>query len=170
MNTSKDTKKNEYDLVERIFGWTVLAFIASVVGYAIYCGTQPEPPAPESRITLTLKGEHALRKFKIVSDSGEVGKVTFFIIGDNNKGNFAGRMVSFSFKLATGEYAICELPLTKIRVKCDSKYTEPYITFSWREPFWLVSKTQDMMTDCVEYMTVYCREEDFPAEVNISDI
>ena len=116
-----------------------------------------------------LQGEHILRKFKVVHETGTRWSGSYFLIGGSaSGGSYSSTKISFSWKMNTGEYAISEMPLNEIRVHLDSTITTPYIKFHWKPGN--NENLQQILSWKVNYMVVYCREEDFPMDVRITDL
>ena len=115
-----------------------------------------------------FRGNHKLRKFKVKSEKYSGWSASYFIIGGHASGSSGEkRMVSFCWLMNNGEYAMSEIEPYKIRLKIDSTITEPYVKFRW---FHSHSTDVSFITERVNYMVVCCKEEDFPAEINISEL
>jgi len=117
-----------------------------------------------------LKGNHELRRFKVVTEEGYRTSGSFFLLsGSTSGGTYKDTKVSFSFQLPDSTYAMAEIDFGDIRVKIDESIERPYVSFKWAGE----RNADDMeyvMKHYVNYMIVYCKEEDFPYEVNITDL
>ena len=137
------------------------------------CDRQAEREAKKEKYSAVgeiLKGKHELRKFKTVTEKGfRVSGSYFLIAGGMSGGTYENHKVAFSFQLPDSTYAMGELWFSDIRVKIDSTIKRPYVKFHWDKG----RSTTDMayvMRHNVNYMVVHCKEEDFPYEVNITDL
>ena len=68
----------------------------------------------------------------------------------------------------TGEYAISEIDIGKVRVRIDSTVTNPYVEFNWCRGNY--TNLEDIFYFKVNYMVVVCKEEDYPANINIDSL
>lgn len=126
---------------------------AFVILFAINCFSG------ESQVGVILGGKHELGKIGAFSQIAYPNGITnssnsYFICRMKNDENF---YVTFRWELngGKGEYAISELPYTKIRVTY-SKGTVPYIKFKW-----LPSSYNDLdiiMGRLVQYALIVCDE------------
>lgn len=123
----------------------------------------------ESPVNNILTGEHELRRFKIATKEGYSWSESYFLLGGGGSGRtYKETKVSFSWKMNTGEYAISEIEIGKIRVRIDSTAIKPYIKFNWR-----ASQNTDLeylFLYKVNYMVITCREEDYPININLHDL
>jgi len=123
-----------------------------------------------SKLGNILEGKHELRRFKTVTEEGQRWSASYFIIaGGGSGGTYKNTKASFSWKMNTGEYAISELELGKIRVKIDSTVTTPYVIFNWQR----CPQSHPLGTyfiHYVNYMVICCKEEDYPININITDL
>lgn len=118
-----------------------------------------------------FEGTHLLRKFKVVSESGEKWGASYFLLGGSaSGGTYVNNKISFSWQVSSGEYAISEIDLNRVRVKIDSTVTKPYVTFKLDEDVYYNRSIQDVMLLDVDYMIVHCREEDYPVNVQIDTL
>lgn len=124
----------------------------------------------DSAVGKILRGKHELRKFKTVTEEGFKMSGSYFLFaGGMSGGTYKDNKVAFSFLLPDSTYAMAELKFSDIRVKVDSNIKKPYVTFHWDRG----GNSTDMdfvMRVYVNYMVVHCKEEDFPYEVNITDL
>lgn len=124
----------------------------------------------DSEIGKMLRGKHELRKFKTVTEEGYRMSGSYFLIaGSVSGGTYKNNKVAFSFQLPDSSYAMAELNFGDIRVKIDSTITKPYVTFNWDKGK-NANDINFVMDYHVNYMVVHCREEDFPYEVNITNL
>lgn len=80
-------------------------------------------------------------------------------------------MTTFSWESNNNSYIISELPVTKIQVKIDSTIINPYISFNWNTRNWVSNiKNINDKFYTVNYITVYCKEEDFPYDIQLSKL
>lgn len=125
--------------------------------------------------TTYLDGNHELRKFKTVTKEGYRMSGSYFLLGGSVHGSsFKEVIISFSFQMPNGDYAMGELPMSKIRVHVDSTIIKPYVKFDY-EYFSFYSNgngklLQFALDNSVNYMTIYCKEEDFPYDVKMTDL
>lgn len=123
-----------------------------------------------SEVGKMLKGEHELRKFKVKTEEGYAAHGSYFLFsGGFSAGTYKNEKVTFSFQLPDSSYAMAEMSFEDIRVKIDSTIKRPYVTFNWN-PGSNVTNMRWVFQDNVNYMVVHCKEEDFPYEVNITDL
>jgi len=117
-----------------------------------------------------LKGNHELRKFKTVTEEGYRMSGSYFLFaGGMSGGTYKDHKVSFSFQLPDETYAMGEVDFGDIRVKIDSTINKPFVTFHW-DSGGHATDMDYIMRHHVNYMVVHCKEEDFPYEVNITDL
>ena len=126
--------------------------------------------AKKSKTELIFEGQHELRKFNVKTEEGTRWSASYFLIGGGGSGySYTDTKVTFAWKMNTGEYALSELRMAKIRVKIDSTIQNPYITFRWSAT--RHERTlEHLMSSNVNYIVVHCKEEDFPSDVNISEL
>lgn len=104
-----------------------------------------------------LTGKHKLQRMYCAN------KVTY------SSGRLSGDklMAKFAWQMPDSVYAVCELPVTKIRIKIDNTVTTPYVEFRWdnRAVSCYVNKPIEyIMNDNIFYMLVVCKEDDFPLD------
>lgn len=117
-----------------------------------------------------LEGKHVLRKFKTTTEEGyKISGSYFLFAGSINGGTYKDSKVAFSFQLPDSTFAMAEIDFVNIRVRIDNTIANPYVTFRWKKGNYNYSLDY-IMRHHVEYMVVHCKEEDFPAEVNITDL
>lgn len=119
-----------------------------------------------------LGGTHELRRLKSsVKNQYRASGSYFLIAGGFNASGEQKTVATFSFKMADGNYAIAELPVTKIRVHVDSTITVPYVTFEWGGTWHSQQYSIDrLMEYYVSYMVLHCKEEDYPVDININQL
>lgn len=130
---------------------------------------QERGPSPTEKL---LGGTHELRKLNVTDKYTATMHGSYFLIGGSINGKGEQKtMCMFSFKLNDGDYALAELPVTKIRVRFDSTVTVPYVKFKWGG-VWLTStyRLDELMKSYIEYMVLVCREEDYPKDININQL
>ena len=133
------------------------------------CEREYAPPE-DSSIGKVLRGKHDLRKFKTVTEEGYRMSGSYFLIaGSVSGGTYKNNKVAFSFQLPDSTYAMSELELGDIRIRIDSTIKKPYVTFHW-DRGGAATDMDYVMKYHVNYMVVHCKEEDFPYEVNITDL
>jgi len=125
----------------------------------------------ESQLSSYLKGNHELRRFKTIEKQESNLSGEFFLIGGTINGKTTTEtLISFSWKLNSGEYCITELPLSKIRIHIDSTIITPYVKFKWAGADLNIDDIQFILDKYVKYMIVYCKEEDFPYSINLKSL
>jgi len=116
-----------------------------------------------------LRGKHELRRLKVSSNEKSEWSAGYFLFAGSASGKtYKETKVSFSWKMNTGEYAISEIEVGNIRVRIDSTVIKPYVTFNWDK-----SRVRDLhfiFDYDINYMTIVCREEDYPINVNIDQL
>ena len=80
-------------------------------------------------------------------------------------------MATFSWESNNNSYIISELPVRKIQVKIDSTIINPYISFNW-DPTNCNCNIKNINDKFyrVNYITIYCKEEDFPYNIQLSEL
>ena len=129
----------------------------------------------ETYETEVLKGKHELRRFNTYTHSEDYDKshgsfFLFFGSYSSEKGTYTENRVQFAWKDNSGAYIKSSLPVKMIRVNIDSLITTPYVTFKWKESSRSPDYIDKYPMEIVLYMTVYCKEEDFPYRVNINSL
>lgn len=124
-----------------------------------------------------LEGKHELRRFDSYTHSEDYDRTSagfflFFGSYKSEKGTYSEARVKFAWKDNNGAYVISSLPISRIRVNIDSLITTPYVTFKSQN---CKGCNDEYYVDLnpmtrVVYMTVYCKEEDFPYRVNINSL
>lgn len=145
---------------------TKLSIVLIIATLLFACG----PPTDEnSNAGKLLEGKHKLRRFQLTTKKHEGWSASYFLFtGHASGGKHIEQKIKFAWQAPTGEYVVSELPLTKIRVKLDSTIKEPYVTFRWTRDN---SENSDYLMDySIQYMVVYCTEEDYPMRVNIDEL
>lgn len=144
-----------------------LAILLCCISTLVSCESQSPR---DSSVGQILRGKHELRKFKTVTEEGYQMSGSYFLIAGSMKGGtYKDNKVAFSFQLPDSTYAMAELPFGDIRVRIDSTIEKPYVTFHWNSGG-NASDMEWVMSYYVNYMVVHCKEEDFPYEVNITDL
>ena len=117
-----------------------------------------------------FEGYYNLRRFKSsVRENSKFSGAFFLIVGAASGSSKQELMTTFSWESNNNSYIISELPVTKIQVKIDSTIINPYISFNW-DPFnwdFNIKNINDKFYS-VNYITVYCKEEDFPYDIQLS--
>lgn len=127
------------------------------------CKEQP------NKVDEILKGNHELRKFKTITQEGYSWNAGYFLIAGKGSGSsYKDIKASFSWKMNTGEYEISEIELSKIRVRIDNTVTTPYITFNW--DYGRITNLEHILLSYVNYITITCKEEDYPVNIKITDL
>ena len=146
-----------------------LLFIVLISVSIFSCNTEnsEEKVSPVGKL---LEGKHVLRKFKTTTEEGYKMNGSYFLFaGSVNGGTFKDSKVAFSFQLPDSTFAMAEIDFVKIRVRIDNTINQPYVTFRWQSGIYNYSLDY-IMRRHVDYMVVHCKEEDFPYEVNITDL
>lgn len=116
-----------------------------------------------------FKGNHELRRFKVKTEKGERWHRSYFLIAGSASGEtYQNTNISFSWKMNTGEYAISEIDLARVRIKIDSTVKTPYVKFHWDRGDG--KNLEYEMKYNINYMVIVCREEDYPIEINLSEL
>jgi len=77
----------------------------------------------------------------------------------------------FAMQLSDSTYAVCEIPVTKIRVKLDSTAVEPYVTFQWNKHCLCSGVTlNEAIQERVTVMTIVCSQKDFQFDVDLGGL
>jgi hypothetical protein len=164
------------DMIEDIIMTPVLLLavlvVFGVVGLLTYSGIKSiEKVREPSKSEQLFSGTHELRKFKVITETGTKWSSSYFLVAGSASGKtVSDTRVSFSWKLNNGMYAISELPLSKIRVMINDSIQKPYVKFRWGGMMFNTNQIEDYMNHDVIYMVVYCKESDFPMEININQL
>ena len=119
-----------------------------------------------------LEGKHELRRFKTTTESGERWSAGYFLIAGSAHGEtYSNTKASFSWKMNTGEYAISEIELSRIRVRIDDSVSKPYVTFEYtKRKSYYYTRLEHLMESYVEYMVITCKEEDYPINIKLTEL
>ena len=110
------------------------------------------------------KGTHVLRK--IASNSSQKSSISggYFLFGGSISGESKTvTNIKFCFQNNQGDYEFKTIDYNDLRVHLDSTIQNPYIVF----------KLSDIRFYCnadIEYVTIYCRDEDFPKNLEIKNL
>jgi len=139
----------------------VLLFLIVLVG----CEEDPSKPDDVGNV---LKGEHQLRKMFIVQEKEGSTSESFFLIWGSVSGESQETAnVKFAWQMSDGTYALSSLPLEKFRVKFDNNKGIPTIQFDWRRDCRDVSNIQKILDERVNYVVITCKENDWPAKIQL---
>ena len=120
----------------------------------------------ESNTGKILKNKHELRKLKATNVTNTYFTASYFLIaGSSSGGTYTTNTITFSWKMNTGEYAISEFPISKIRIKIDNSVITPFINFRWSPSY--IDDLDYIMKRKVQYILITCKEEDYPVDINL---
>ena len=147
----------------------LLCAIATCIALQSCSGCSHE--SKKSRQERIFEGSHKLRRFSTrennVSESHSSGGFFLFMGGYSSSSNsYSEITVKFALLDNEGNYVLSELSYDKIRVHIDSTVTTPYVKFNWHT---YPCYGFDLMCS-INYMVVYCREEDFPSAIDINSL
>lgn len=141
-------------------------YVLSLLLLLASCGKKHEK---HSKANAILKGNHELRRFKVATKDGYRWSAGYFILAGSAHGEtYNSTDAAFSWKLNTGEYAISQININRIRVLIDNNVDIPYVKFNWSRSN--TSHLQILMSDYVNYMVVVCKEEDYPVNINLNEL
>lgn len=144
----------------------LLAFIVSS------CGEMREDKKEQTYFEKEFSGKHTLRSFKVRESSQSSFSASYFLIFGGASGSSEQMTkVRFAWKMNSGTYAISEIEANRIRVAFNDTIQTPYITFYSKYPDWDedLNSVMDRINQ-IGYITVYCKEEDFPMEINLNQL
>ena len=147
----------------------IIAYIIIALLLPIYSCKDFKPQ--ESEVTQRYKGNHELRKLgTYTTKEGEIHG-SYFLIGGSMSGSYTEKTkIRFSWLNNKGEYEFSEIGYGGLRLKFHKNLKLPYITFAWYEAGY--SSTDGLSSNIhnVAHITVHCKEEDFPTNINIKDL
>lgn len=126
-------------------------------------------PVPD-KVGEVLRGEHRLRKLTESRDSQSKVSASFFLFfGNFNRNNSSDASIKFAIQLKDSSYAICSLPLEKIRIKFNELDTLPVMKFRWIPSPGGTREFQidEIMSNYVRYAVISVRQSDWPIQVSL---
>ena len=146
---------------------TIISYTIYVLLLTVFIACKKEKST--SRTGKILEGKHKLRRFKTSTEEGYRWSASYFLISGGASGEtYKDTKASFSWEMNTGEYAISEIELGKIRIKIDSTVTEPYITFNWSRD--RSSDIEYIFKWRLNYMLITCKEEDYLINIDLTQL
>ena len=146
--------------MKKILGLAIMTLIA------VGCGDRPYH---ERSKKMVYSGKHELRKMSTVSHEKNSLSGGFFLFMGSISGETKNEVkVYFAWKMNTGEYSVNNIDLTKIRFKFENVET-PYVEFgqsAYSARDWAID-TQHDMDYWIYYMTITCREDDWPKDIKL---
>lgn len=141
---------------------SVVLALCGAIAFLGGCG-KTETPSPAEAV---LKGNHPLRKMITVDRARARAYSGLFFFSYSGTSD---RMLTFSWLMNDGTYAISTLHIEEMRVVLDPKATQPSIKFRWvrsgRTP--TTPTPQSLMNQNVLYAVVTVRPEDWPIDVQL---
>lgn len=136
-----------------------LGAVLALCGVMAFLGGCSEHPSMAEAI---LGGSHPLRKMTTVDRTREHAYSGLFFFSYSGTSN---RMVTFSWLMNDGTYAISTLHIEEMRVQLDPKASQPTIKFRWTALDNNIP--QYLMDNSVRYAVVTVRPEDWPVDVQL---
>ena len=120
-----------------------------------------------------IAGKHSLRKFRVFDQANGESYSSFFLIGGSTQTSVdIDRKIGFYWLSNDQEYIYTTVDMTDVRVVIDSTAHTPFIEFQWKDSGYddhYVS-VQDNIEYGLRYLMIHAKEEDFPQDVNLSDL
>lgn len=123
-------------------------------------------------------GKHELRRFNVYNEVTKESHGSYFLImGSYMSRESSETKIRFCWKHPDGTYIFSEVGFDKIRLRIVNT-DKPYIEFKLRRLDWKTDENNynDYMDSVeesfrfVDYVIINCKEEDFPADVNLKDL
>jgi hypothetical protein len=128
-------------------------------------------PKYSGKNDILFRGTHELKKFNVKTDKSSNWRAGYFLIAGAASGRTSEKtVVSFSWQMWSGEYVMSQMDWDKCRVKIDSTVQVPYIKFHWVPNDYAPNDISYHISANVNYMVIHCKEEDFPTDINITEL
>lgn len=118
-----------------------------------------------------LGGSHELRKLNVKDETSSNIRGSYFLISHVYSVDVTTKTkVTFCFKNYKDEYQFKEMDLDRVLIKTCDTLDVPYVRFYWVNRNHGENEYMKICDYDITRVVVYCKESDFPEDVNINDL